>query len=266
MNSGTFISTLSIGFIQSAWGWHACFATAAVGMLIGIIIFTSNFKRFGDKGLPARLDLVKGKRFLFTFWSVLSGIAVIVVCHFLLLHTSLGNKILLTIAAIVFIYLIMLILRFQGQERRNLIALVWLLLFAVVFWAIFFEIFSVVSLFIENNVNRTVFNITIPPIAFISLEAIFIVILGVPLAMLWKYLHHRQSSIPIAIKFVLALFLLALAMHLLTYAIADHNAQYLVLPIWMVFFYLLITLGEMLLSPNILSAISELSREKSWES
>jgi POT family proton-dependent oligopeptide transporter len=262
MNLGTFISTLTAGFIQRAWGWHACFGIAAVGMIIGIIIFRSNFKSFGDKGLPVRPDLIKGKRVIFVCATLLACAAVVIICQFLLRHAAIGNSILLVIAGILFLYLIMLTLKFKAQERRNMIALIWLILFAIVFWAIFFEIFSVVNLFVEHSVNRNIFGISVPAIAFISLESVFIVILGIPLAMLWKYLHHKKRDPNIAIKFALSIFALALAMWLLTYAINDHNAQFLVVPGWMVLFYLLLTLGEMLLSPNILAAVTELSPRK----
>ena len=263
MNFGTFASTLSVGFIQKAWGWHICFAAAAIGMIIGMIIYLSNTKRFGNKGLPIRNDLLYGKRRLYFISLFIIGCAAIAtMCYFLLMHAAMGNSILLAIAGIVFIYLIILALSFHDQQRRNLIALIWLILFAIIFWAIFFEMFSVVNLFVERNVERKVLGITIPPIAFISLESVFIVILGVPLAILWKHLHHKQRNPNIALKFALSLFALAVAMHLLTYAIIDHNLNYLVLPGWMIAFYLLLTLGEMLLSPNILSAVTELSPTK----
>jgi POT family proton-dependent oligopeptide transporter len=259
MNLGTFLSTLSVGFIQRSWGWHVCFGAAALGMIIGIIVYLSNFKRFEDKGLPPRLDLLKEKTFSFITLSLIGCAAVITICYELLRHATVGNTILLVIAAIIFLYLFKLAMRHQHQERRNLIALIWLILFAVVFWAIFFEIFSVVNLFVEHNVDRKIFGIDVPPIAFISLESVFILVIGVPLALLWKYLHNKNRHPNIAIKFALSLFALAIAMWLLTYAISHHNSQYLVLPGWMVVFYLLLTLGEMLLSPNILAAVTELA-------
>lgn len=259
MNLGTFASTLSVGFIQRAWGWHVCFIVAALGMILGVVIYLSNFKRFEDKGLPKRPELLKEKIVPFISLSLLCCAVIITLCYELLKHSTIGNSILLGIAAIIFIYLFKLAISHKKQERRNLIALIWLILFAVIFWAIFFEMFSVVNLFVEHNVNREIFGIQVPAIAFISLEPVFILVLGAPLAMLWKFLHKKHYNPNIALKFALSLFASALAMWLLTYAIHDHNARYLVLPGWMVMFYLLITLGEMLLSPNLLSAVTELS-------
>lgn len=262
MNTGTFISTLTAGFIQQAWGWHICFATAALGMLISIMIFIKGFPRYKDKGLIVAKDLIRKKTAIFIISTLFLCIAIVASCYTLLTHPAIGDKILLYLGAIVFIVLIILALCYQKQQRRHLVALIFLLLFAVVFWAIFFEMFSVVNLFVERNIDRHIFGVEMPPLAFISLESVFILVLGAPLATLWKTLHRRKKDLNIALKFSLALLTLAVAMWLLTFAIHHPSAEYLVLPGWMVLFYLLLTLGEMLLSPIFLSAVTELSPPK----
>ena len=111
----------------------------------------------------------------------------------------------------------------------------------------------------ERSVDRVMFGIKFPPGSLIALEPIFIVLIGWPLATLWKYLHRTNRDFSIAMKFVLALFSLATAMKLLNIAIAYPDANYLIYPGWMFLFFFLLTLGEMLLSPNLLSAVTELS-------
>ncbi len=262
MNLGIFLSTFSAGFIQRTFGWHICFIAAAVGMSVGVTIFLGNLKRFDNKGLPPRPHLFQQKKLAFLVLSLVGCALILTACNALLHHPAIGNKILLGIAILVFIYLFFLALRFEGQERCHLIALIWLIAFTVVFWAIYFEMFSVINLFVEYNVDRVFFHITWPAIAFMSLEAVFIVVLGLPLALLWKRLHRKNKNPNIALKLASALLISALAMWLLRYAIYQHTAQYLVMPIWMLFFYLLITLGEMLLSPNVLAAVTEFSPRK----
>lgn len=263
MNTGTFISTLTAGFIQQAWGWHICFATAALGMLISIIIFIKGFPRYKDKGLIVAKDLILKKTATFITSTLIMCIVIVAGCYTLLTHPAMGDRILSVLGTVVLVGLIMLALKYQHQQRRHLIALIFLLLFAVVFWAIFFEMFSVVNLFVERNIDRHICGIEMPPLAFISLESVFILALGAPLAALWKSLHHRKKDLNIALKFSLALLTLAVAMWLLTFAIHHPSAEYLVLPGWMVLFYLLLTLGEMLLSPIFLSAVTEFSPPKS---
>lgn len=262
MNTGTFISTLTAGFIQQAWGWHVCFATAAVGMIISITVFIKGFPRYKDKGLIVAKNLILKKTTRFIIATLLLCTAIITSCYGLLTHPAMGDRILRLLGTIVLGSLIILALYYKNQQRRHLFALIFLLLFAVVFWAIFFEMFSVVNLFVERNIDRHIFGIEMPPLAFISLESVFILILGAPLAALWKMLYRHKKDINIALKFSLSLLALALGMWLLTFAIHHPSSQYLVLPGWMILFYLLLTLGEMLLSPIFLSAVTELSPPK----
>ncbi|PHQ82460.1 MAG: dipeptide/tripeptide permease, partial [Coxiella sp. (in: Bacteria)] len=262
MNLGAFISTLIAGFIQRDLGWHICFATAGLGMLIGVLVFTSRAKVFGTKGLPVAKDLIKNSRLKFITATLAVCIAITVVCYGLLTHPQIGNYILLVIAVFVLIYLVLLSLKYHGEQRRNLIALIWLILYAVIFWAFFFLMYTVINLFLKRSVDRELFGTMIPPLAFLSLEPAFILILGWPLAKLWQYLHHKTNNPNIALKFFFALLAMSMAMWLLTVAIRYHNPQLLVLPIFMVGFFLLYTLGEMLLSPNLLSAVTELSPPK----
>ena len=262
MNIGGFISTLTAGFIQQAWGWPVCFVIAALGMLIAIIVFVTGFPRYKDKGLIVAKNLVLKKTPLFVAGSLLLCVAIVVSCYALLTHPSIGDAILRYLGCITLISFTVLALYYKNRQRRHLLALTALLLFAVVFWAIFFEMFSVVTLFVERNIDRHIAGIEVPPIAFLSLEPIFIILLGAPLAMLWKTLHRHNIDMNIALKFALALFALAGGMWLLTFAIHHPSQQYLVLPGWMILFFLLLTLGEMLLSPMFLAAVTELSPPK----
>ena len=262
MNIGQFFSTLSAGFIQQSVGWYLCFLTAAAGMFIGLVIFTLCRSTFLDKGLVPNDGLLRRRPTLFYALLLTTVIAIIGVSDTLLQHPNLGNGVLLVTGIGILVFLVGLALRQTDTYRRHLLALVWLILFAVIFWAIFFEMFSVVNLFVDRNVNRAIFGIHVPAIAFISLEPIFIVILGIPLGRLWQYLGRIHRSPHISYKFVGAFLALALAMWLLTIAVHAHGFGFLVAPAWMVLFYLLVTVGEMLLSPNILSAVTEFSPPK----
>ena len=262
MNTGTFIGTLISGFVQAQWSWQITFMVAAFGMLIANIIFKNGFKRFGDVGLPTNKKLVFENTISFIGITTILCLTITLASYFLLQHARLGSSFLLGLAIITLTYLIYSAMQHAGKERRNLVALTIFLVFATIFWAIFFEMFSAINLFMERAVDREIFGIIFPPASFISLEPIYIVLIGFPLASLWKYLHRIQRDISMTMKFVLALLTLAIAMKLLNVAIDFPNSNSLVYPAWMFLFFFLITLGEMLLSPNLLSAVTELSPKK----
>lgn len=258
MNTGAFISTLTAGFIQRAWGWHLCFLIAALGMLVGITIFLLGNRTYGKAGLPTHKN-IKKHLLMFLLLTACLCLAIAGISYCLLTHAHTGDDVLVAFGVATLCFLIYTAIKRKKQECRNLIALIWLILFAIIFWAIFFEMFSVVNLFIERNVERHLFGIEWPPLAFLSLESVFIIILGWPLAWAWRSLNTIKKEPSLGVKFALALLALALAMWLLTFAIHHHAVTYLVIPGWLFLFFLLLTLGELLLSPTILSAVTELA-------
>ena len=64
--------------------------------------------------------------------------------------------------------------RLEKQRRQKMLTLLILILISIVFWGLFFQIFLVANLFIDRNVDRVIFGHLVPPVAFISLESIFI--------------------------------------------------------------------------------------------
>lgn len=260
MNTGSFIGTLIVGYVQTAWGWHSCYILAATGMFIGIIIYLANFSRFKDKGLPVNKVLVYEKTTKFILFTVVFSLLFMSLCYLLLSHAGYGDLVLTIVAILVLCYMLYLcFFKYKNKERKHLLALVILTVFAVVFWAIFFQMFSLVPLFIERTADHHVFGINLPTTAFLSLEPVFILLLGWPLAVLWKRLHHIKKDPNILLKFIFALLSLALAMKLLAMSANHTNAHHLIYPIVILAFFALLTVGEMLLSPNFLAAVTELS-------
>lgn len=258
-NIGSFIATMIAGYIQSTFTWHIVFLVPAVGIGVGILTFLLGIPTYQNKGLPVAIQFIREKTIWFVsstaaLWLVISGIT-----YALLRNAKHGDSIVIIIGALTLGYLLYLASRYHKAKRQHFFALIILIVFSVVFWAIFFEMFSAVGLFTERSVDRHLFGHTIPPIVFASLEPLFILLVGAPFAALWKYLNRIKKNPNIALKFGLALLLMALAMWVLRYSLEHTNLANLVYPAWLALFYFLITTGEMLLSPNLISAVTELS-------
>ncbi len=262
INIGVMLSTASSGFIQQTFGWRAAFACAAVGMLIGIFAFISGFKRFGKLGLPLQKNRIYPTYLrIFTHKPVLllTFVLITISAYLMLRVTSIGHILLIFIGISMLVWLFIRAFRYDAVSRNKLIALIVLIVISIVFWGLFFQMFSAVSLFTERNVNRLIFGIQIPPVAFISLESIAVLALGSPLAMLWRYLHSNHRSPSVGYKFSLAMLCSAISMGILVLAIHLPNAHQQIYPAWLILFFFMVTLGEMLLSPIGLSMVTELA-------
>jgi MFS family permease len=102
----------------------------------------------------------------------------------------------------------------------------------------------------------------VPASWFQSLNPIFIVILAPMVASAWPALAKYNCNPPLIIKFAIGLLLLALGFLVIAAGariVSDHGQVW---PTWLIFTYLIHTLGELCLSPVGLSTVSKLSPKK----
>ncbi|MGY8997709.1 MAG: POT-type proton-dependent oligopeptide transporter, partial [Alphaproteobacteria bacterium] len=81
--------------------------------------------------------------------------------------------------------------REEGETRRKLIAMIMLTASSIVFWTVYNQVGTSFVLFTERLVDRELFSITLPPSEFLSLNPLFILLMGGPFAALWVWLAKR---------------------------------------------------------------------------
>ncbi|MGH8775811.1 MAG: oligopeptide:H+ symporter [Jiangellaceae bacterium] len=136
-------------------------------------------------------------------------------------------------------------------------AFVYLFVGAAIFWMIYDQAGSVLTLFAEQNTDRDLLGFTIPTGWFASISAMFVIILAPVFAWVWLKMGTRQ---PLTIvKFALALVLIGSSFGLMALASQAAADGRLVSPLWLVGVNLLQVLGELLLSPVGLSATTKLA-------
>lgn len=263
INLGVMLSTLLVGFVKNRWGWSVGFALASVGLLLGVIIFSSGLKLLKDAGKKpenltniAWFTVLLQNKIIFTF----TLIVLVAIASFLLFQSQLAEIILYIVGVLLLLGLLFTAFLQERVVRNKFLALIILTLSSVVFWAIFFQLFFSLNLFISRDVNRDVFGFTIPTIAFISLESFFIIIIGPMMAALWRYLNLKNKNLSMPFKFALANLVIALAFLVLIIGastVSDNTS--LVNPLWIVAAYFLVTVAELLLSPLGLYAVTILS-------
>ena len=86
-----------------------------------------------------------------------------------------------------------------------------------------------------------------------------ILVLAIPFSMLWSGLDRTRFRINSAAKFGLGLILLGLGMSVMYVTESSHSETNKAGPQWLVFVYLLFTMGELCLSPIGLSLVNRLA-------
>jgi len=138
-------------------------------------------------------------------------------------------------------------------ERKRLIAVFILFIAAAAFWANYEQAGSTLNLFAERNTRLTLFGFNYPASWFQSLNSLFILTLAPFFAWLWIRLGPRDPSSPA--KFAAGLVFVALGFLVLVPVSGGGRVS----PIWLVLCYFFQTVGELLLSPVGLSAMTKLA-------
>src|SRR5690606_13088569 len=141
-----------------------------------------------------------------------------------------------------------------GRER--LLALTVLIIFTVIFWALFEQAYTSLNLFADRVLDREIFGITIKAGQFLSLNALFIIIFAPVFAWLWIKLGKYNPNT--AVKFSIGIMLVGLGFGSLVFGINISDLGKVGM-IWLILAYLLHTWGELCLSPVGLSAVTKLS-------
>jgi POT family proton-dependent oligopeptide transporter len=194
------------------------------------------------------------------------AVGIVVIFHILRIFWSdMGsltqNVVIYSVVGLLIIGLIML-MRSKSNEWSRMSVIVTLAIFNVAFWAGFEQAGGTLNLFAAENTNRMFFNWEIPATWFQNINPFAILVFAPIFSVMWLKLNDRKLNPRTPVKFALGLLLGAFAFWIMTQA--DHSADggKLVSPMWLVMVYVVLTLGELMLSPIGLSMITKLAPPK----
>ena len=268
INIGAALGPLVCGWLAQD-NWHYGFGAAGVGMLFGLVQFKLTQAQLGAAGreAPARRphDTANERK----LWGGIVAFLLIVGCLLVagltgalsLDAVALARGSTYAIVALAFVYFgyVFLLGRLTGDERGRVIVIIVLFFAAAMFWSGFEQAGSSLNLFAERYTIREFGGFEIPASWFQSLNPVFIIILAPLYSMLWIALARRHLDPSTPLKFAVGLIILGLGFAVMIGAAALVAEGQQVLPTWLLFTYLLHTMGELALSPVGLSAVTKLA-------
>ncbi|WP_332646452.1 peptide MFS transporter [Lysinibacillus sp. 54212] len=265
INMGAFLAPLIVGAVSDATNFHVGFAIAAVGMFIGLVVFWVTAKKnLGLAGAAPTnpMNAEEKKKAVRNFSvgavviAVVAGIAYatgnLTVTTFSLLITALG--ILLPIAFFIFMYRSP---KTTVDEKSRLLAYVPLFIAAVMFWAIQEQGATILATYADTRTDLSIGKYDISPAWFQSLNPLFIIMLAPLFAWLWVRWGDKGPSTPK--KFAYSLFFAGASFFVMIIPAVLSGGKTLVSPWWLVLSFLLVVIGELLISPVGLSATTKLA-------
>ncbi len=256
-------------------GWWAGFGLAACGMLVSwaLIHFSGNkLEGYGETPVqsgPDRSLLIYAGAILCipVFWFLFSNLMnmpkAVPGSGFIgyLASLSLMAKILFGTFIVSVIGIPIWSMRVGTKvEREMMFAAIVLVVFNVVFWTLFEQAGSSLTLFAERNTNLSVFGLfSISAGQTQFFNALFIVLLAPLFSMLWNAMAKRGIEPTIPIKFAIALVVVGIGFLALVWGSTFAGADFKVGLWWLALTYLLHSIAELCISPVGLSMITKLS-------
>jgi len=265
INLGAFGGALIAGGLGETFGWKYGFGLAGIGMLFGLIAFMWGKPLLQGAGEPPNPTALTAKKFagLSTEWIIyLTTFVGIAVIWFLIQDQGAVKWVLYAAFAIVYGWIILTsVMNLPPHPRNRIFAALILITVQVLFWALFEQAGSSLSLYTDRSVDRNIFGQEIKTSVFQSLNAMYIVLLGPLFAALWVWLGKRGMDPSAPAKFGLGVIQLGLGFLVLVWGATAAGAG--MTPVIFIFLiYLLHTTGELCLSPVGLSAMTRLSVPK----
>jgi len=148
-----------------------------------------------------------------------------------------------------------------SSDWKRIGAICVLFVFALIFWSVFEQAGSTLTLFADRHTRLSVLGWTFPSSWFQSEQPLFVIALAPVFAWLWVRLGKREPSS--ATKFAAGLALTAIGFAIVIPAARIAETQHVrVSPMWLTMLYLVHTFGELCLSPVGLSLVTKISPKK----
>ena len=222
---------------------------------------------FGERGLPNNLEVYNKKVLGLKNNQLVSVLAFVFVPIIAFLLSSympvygdqnIVNIIFKIIGILVLSYLSYIMYKATPDERKKLIVAIFLTLFMMVFWGFHELSGSVITLFAARNVNLTF----IDAAQSNALNAMYIIILSLPIAWLWKFLSKRKINPRTPYKFAIGLAFAAICFYILAISANSADADGRVPFSYLLIMYFILSVGELFMSPVGLSKITDLSPKR----
>ncbi|MFT7834883.1 oligopeptide:H+ symporter [Saccharothrix sp. BKS2] len=263
INLGGFLAPLVCGFLGEEYDWHLGFGAAAVGMALGLVVYRIGVRGLGDSAATPPNPLPAGERGRVLGRITAAVVGAVLVVGLLVVTGVLGAEGVINLISLLSVllpvgYFAVMIRspRTTPVERSRVIAYIPLFIAAAMFWLLFEQSATVIAAFADTRVDNSFLGLSFPPSFVQSINPVMIIAIAPLFALLWVRLGNRQPVTPR--KFGFSLLLVGLSFLLLMVA-GQGDPAVRVGFLWLIVMYLVMTCGELMLSPVGLSVTTKLA-------
>ena len=250
--------------IDVAHRWNVAFGLAALVMVVSLINFYFTKRSLGPIGLQPKDIDKQGKEVKKPLWKELTvygcTILAIPLIMAMVKNTDYTDYFMFTIGPLTLIYLFYEMTKVTVEERKKLYAALVFIFFSILFWGIYEQAGGSLTIFAANNLNSDLLGVHLDPNGVNnSGGALFIILLAPIFGALWIWLAKHKLNPNTVIKFGLGFIFLGLGYYVLFGTRFFANAAGITSLDFFTLALLVITFGELCLSPIGLSIMTKLS-------
>ncbi|WP_420367656.1 peptide MFS transporter [Curtobacterium sp. L1-20] len=260
VNLGAFFGPLLTGLLQTSRGFHFGFGLAAVGMAAGLVQYGIRRRKLPDAVRHVANPVDRRRLPLIGVLVVVALVVVVVaVLTGLLTVRNLPTVVVaIVVLATIGYFVVILTSGISAQERSRVLAFIPLFIGSAVFWSLYQQQFTVVTVYSDERLDRSLFGWEMPVSWVQSINPVFIIVLSGVFAAIWTKLGPRQPSTPTKFAFGTGIMGMAFLLFLPFTGTGENGTPLLAL----VAILLVFTVAELLLSPVGQSVATKLAPPK----
>jgi len=263
INLGSFLASIACGYLGIVHGWKYGFGLAGIGMVLGLVTFVKFQPWLEGRAEPPNPEKLKQKIFgpiNIETACYLAGLVIIAVAMFFVMNPDGFGAVLLPLGIIIFAgLLIYAFTKLAGKARDKMLAAIYFVVAQIPFWALFEQAGSSLNLFTDRLVDRSIGGWEVPAPVFQSLNAGYIFIFAPIVAWLWIWLAKRNLNPSTPVKFALGVFLAGLGFLAIVAGMKASGSSGLTAVYFVFLIYWIHTMGELMVSPVGLSAVTKMA-------
>ncbi|MEW1654744.1 oligopeptide:H+ symporter [Streptomyces sp. NPDC093707] len=271
INLGGFAAPFVIGVLGETVNWHLGFGLAAAGMALGAaqFLFGSRHLSEASNRVPNPITMRERNAVVVKTLAVIAAVAA-----FYLLVGVTGvfrltlNWALIPITVAGLLIPVAVLARIKrdkdltAEEQTKMTAFIWFFVAAAIFWMIFDQGASTLSLFGDGKTSRDILGWEMPNTLFQSLNPLFVMLLAPVFAAVWLALARRNRELSTIVKFSVALLVGGVSFFVFLIPMGMATGETKVTMWWLVLIFLMHTVAELCLSPVGLSLTTKMAPAK----
>jgi POT family proton-dependent oligopeptide transporter len=272
INVGAAAASILVGWIAAEYGWHYGFGLAAIGMVLGQVVYVFGqpyLKHVGNlidsSGDPNAVSLPQIFKQMFSRTQTLVALLILAGVSVVIPLTTMENEV---VAYVIFFLFLTLVVGFMMTIYQDLeskiqkdryVVLLLSFLIVIVFWGAFEQAGGLLNIYAQQKTDRVVGGWEVPAAFLQSLNPIYIILFGLPVAIFWQWVKNKGKEASSIFKMAVGVIIMGLGFIFMVFATQQYAAEGSSAIYWLLFAYLLHTIGELSASPVALSFITKLA-------